>query len=155
VLTPTLLLLAAVGSYALGTRLWGWEHGMSAAALSGLVLVGPYASFGGGLYPDLVCAFFLMVIVVAALVTLYQAPSARAGLLVVVVGASVVLYPSVASLYLVLLVVAVALAGLPYLLRRRGIGERALARAITLTFAALAGLAAAYAWYIYDLGDFF
>src|SRR5262249_51657780 len=102
-------------------RLWGWDCGIAAAALSGLVLVGPYASFGGGLYPDLLSAFFLMVMVVAALVTLYQSPSARSGLMVTVVGASVVLYHSVASLYLVLLLAAVTLICLPYLLwRRRG-----------------------------------
>lgn len=155
VLAPALLLLTTVGAYALATRLWGWQYGVASATLSGLVLVGPYASFGGGLYPDLLSAFFLMVMVVAALVALFQSPSARSGLLVTVVGASVVLYHSVASLYLVLLLATVTLICLPYLLWRRGRSERALARVITLTLAALGALSLAYAWYIYDLGKFF
>jgi hypothetical protein len=155
VLAPALLLLTTVGAYALATRLWGWGCGVAAAALSGLVLVGPYASFGGGLYPDLLSAFFLMVMVVAALVTLYQSPSVRSGLMVAVVGASVVLYHSVASLYLVLLLATVTLVCLPYLLWRRGRSEWVLARAITLTLVALGALSLAYAWYIYDLGQFF
>lgn len=155
VLAPALLLLTTVGAYALATRCWGWDYGVAAAALSGLVLVGPYVSFGGGLYPDLLSAFFLMVMVVAALITLYQSPSARSGLLVAVVGASVVLYHSVVSLYLVLLLATVTLVCLPYLLWRRGRSERALARAVTLTLAALGALSLAYAWYIYDLGQFF
>jgi Family of unknown function (DUF6541) len=155
VLAPALLLLTTVGAYALATRCWGWDYGVAAAALSGLALVGPYASFGGGLYPDLLSAFFLMVMVVAALITLYQSPSARSGLLVTVVGASVVLYHSVASLYLVLLLATVTLVCLPYLLWRRGRSERALARVLTLTLVALGALSLAYAWYIYDLGQFF
>jgi hypothetical protein len=153
-LTPALLLLTAIGAYALATRLWGWEFGLAAAALSGLVLVGPYASFGGGLYPNLVSAFFLMVMFVAALITLSQSPSARSGFLVAVVGASVVLYHSVASLYLVLLLAIVTVTCLPYLLLRGGQQGRALARALTLSLAALGALAVAYAWHIYSLGRF-
>jgi len=152
-ITPALLLLTTIGAYALATRLWGWEFGVAAAALSGLVLVGPYASFGGGLYPDLVSAFFLMVMAVAALITLYQSPSVRSGLLVAVVGASVVLYHSVASLYLVLLLAAVGLVCLPYLLLRGGSQGRALARALTLALAALGVLSVVYAWYTYGLGE--
>jgi hypothetical protein len=155
VLAPALLLLTTIGAYALATRLWGWRYGLAAAALSGLVLVGPYVSFGGGLYPDLLTAFFLMVMLVAALITLYQSPSVRSGLLVAVVGASVVLYHSVGSLYLVLLLAAVALVCLPYLLLRVGKQGRALTGAITLALAALGALSVAYAWYIYDLGRFF
>jgi hypothetical protein len=154
VLAPAALLLTTLGGYALATRLWGWEYGLAAAMLSGLVLVGPYASFGGGLYPDLLAAFFLMVMLVAALVTLYQHPKARSGLLVALFGGAVVLYHSVVSLYLILLVAAVILASLPYLLRR-GPAGRALARAITLAVVALGVVCVAYAWPIYDLGRFF
>ena len=155
VLAPALLLLTTIGSYALVTRLWGWKYGLAGAALSGLVLVGPYAAFGGGLYPDLVTAFFLMVMAVAGLITLYQSPSVRSGLLVAVVGASVVLYHTVGSLYLVLLLAAVALVCLPYLLLRGGKEGRTLARSITLALAALGALSVGYAWYVYDLGRFF
>jgi hypothetical protein len=154
-LTPALLLLTAIGGYALATRLWGWEFGLAAAALSGLVLVGPYASFGGGLYPNLVSAFFLMVMFVAGLITLYQSPSARSGFLVAVVGASVVLYHSVTSLYLALLLAIVTVICLPYLLLRGGQRGRALARVLTLSLAALGALSVAYAWHIYSLGRFF
>jgi len=122
VLAPALLVLTTLAAYALATRLWGWEYGLVAAALSGLVLRGPYASFAEGRYPDLTAAYFLLVMLVAALITLYGSPSVRSALLVAVVGASVVLYHSVATLYLVLLLAAVAIVGLPYLLlhRRRG-----------------------------------
>jgi len=122
--------------------------------LSGLVLVGPYASFGGGLYPNLVSAFFLMVMFVAALITLYQSPSARSGFLVAVVGASVVLYHSVATLYLALLLAIMLVTCLPYLLLRGGPRGRALARVLTLSLVALGALSVAYAWHIYSLGRF-
>jgi hypothetical protein len=154
-LAPALLLLTTISAYALATRLWGWTYGLAAAALSGLVLAGPYEAFAGGLYPNLMSNFVLMVMVVAGLVSLYQSPSARAGLLVVVVGGSVVLYHSVASLYLVLLLATVVLVCLPYLVLRGGREGRALAAVITLTLAALAALSLAYAWYVYDLGRFF
>ena len=52
----------------------------------------------GGRYPDLIGAFFLMIMAVAALIRLYVTPSARSGPTVTVVGASVVLYHPVASL---------------------------------------------------------
>jgi len=64
---------------ALATRLWGWEFGLVAAALSGLVLTGAYNGFAEGRYPDLISAFFLLTMTVAALVTLYEAPSWRSG----------------------------------------------------------------------------
>ncbi len=155
VLAPALLLLTALGGYALATRLWGWEFGLAAATLSSLVLAGPYAAFGGGLYPDLVSAFFLMAMVVAALVTFYQSPTIRSGALVTVVGGSVMLYHSVASLYLLLLLGSVTLVCLPYLLAGRRPGRRALAGSLALALAAVGALSVAYAWYIYDLGRFF
>ncbi len=152
VVMPALLLLTTLAAYALATRLWGWEYGLAAAALSGLVLVGPYVSFAGGLYPDLLAAFFLMVMVVAGLVTLYQAPSARAGLLVTVVGAAVVLFHSVGTLYLVLLLAAVAVVCLPYLALRGGPQGRRTALTLTLSLAGLGVLSLVYAWHIYGLG---
>jgi hypothetical protein len=103
VLAPSLLVLVALGAYALATRLWGWEYGVVAAALTGLVLTGAHTSLTQGRYPDLTAAFFLMVMLVAALITLYESRSVRSGLLVTVVGASVVLYHPVVSLYMALL----------------------------------------------------
>jgi len=155
VIAPALPLLASLAAYALVSRLWGWDYGLAAAALSGLVLVGPYAAFAGGLYPDLVAAFFLLVMVVAALVGLYQQPSARSGLLVAVIGASVVLYHSVGTVYLVLLLATVVMGCLPFLLLRGGGEGRALARAVALALVALGAVSVAYAWYIYDLGRLF
>jgi hypothetical protein len=153
VLAPAFLLLTTIAAYALAARLWGWEYGLAAAVLSGLVLVGPYASFGGGLYPDMLSAFFLMVMVIAALITLYQSATARAGFLVAVVGAAVVLYHPVGSLYLVLTLAAIVIICLPYLLLRGGPEARGLARALTLSLAALGVLSVAYAWHIYGLGQ--
>ena len=150
VLAPALLVLTTLAAYALATRLWGWEYGLAAAALSGLVLRGPYASFAEGRYPDLTAAYFLLMMLVAALITLLAAPSVRSGLLVAVTGAAVVLYHSVASLYLALLLAAVAAVGLPYLLaRRRAEGAARLAGALALGLASLGVLAAAYAAYTY------
>src|SRR5207253_5643223 len=131
------------------TRLWGRGCGIAALALSGLVLDGAYAGFGDGRYPDLLSAFFLMVMLVAALMVLYQTPSLRSAALVTVVGASVVFYHPVVSIYLVLLLALVGLAGLPYLLRR---GDRHDARVLLSTLAAVAVLSACYAAYIYNLG---
>jgi hypothetical protein len=118
VLAPALLVLTTAAAYALATRLWGWEYGLVAAALSGLVLRGPYASFAEGRYPDLTAAYFLLVMLVAALITLYGSATVRSAVLVAVIGGSVVLYHSVATLYLALLLAAVAIVGLPYLLLR-------------------------------------
>ena len=121
VLAPALLVLTTLAAYALATKVWGWEYGLAAAALSGLVLRGPYASFAEGRYPDLTAAYFLLVMLVAALITLYGSPTVRSGVLVAIVGGSVVLYHSVATLYLALLLAAVGVVGLPYLLlRQRG-----------------------------------
>jgi uncharacterized membrane protein len=141
--------VTALGAYAVATRLWGWEYGLGAAALSGLVLTGAFNGFAGGRYPDLVSAFFLLVMTVAALVSLYQAPSPRSGALVAVVGASAVLYHSVASLYLAVLLALVALSCLPYLLAVR---RRREAGALALALAAATVLSACYAVYVYNPG---
>ncbi|HEY7361101.1 MAG TPA: hypothetical protein VH642_09840, partial [Streptosporangiaceae bacterium] len=150
VLAPSLLVLIALGAYALTTRLWGWEYGVVAAALTGLVLTGAHTGLNQGRYPDLTAAYFLMVMVVATLVTLYELPSLRSGLLVTVTGASVVLYHPVASMYLALLLALVAVTGLPYLLRK---GRRRDAGILLLTLAAAAALSACYAAYTYNLGE--
>lgn len=149
VLAPTLLLLTGMGAYVLATRLWGWRYGIGALALSGLVLNGAYGGFWQGDYPDSIAGFFLMVMLVAALMMLYQAPSLRSGALVTVVGASVVFYHPVASIYLVVLLALVGLAGLPYLLFQR---RRHDAGVLLSTLVAVAVLSACYAAYAYDLG---
>src|SRR5262249_5760875 len=82
---PLLLLVTALGAYALATRLWGWQYGLGAAALSGLVLTGAFNGLAGGRYPDLISAYFLLVMTVAALVSLYETPTARSVILVAVV----------------------------------------------------------------------
>jgi hypothetical protein len=150
VLAPSLLLLVALGAYALATRLWGWEYGVVAAALTGLVLTGAHTSLTQGRYPDLTAAFFLMVMLVAALITLYESPSVRSGLLVTVVGASVVLYHPVVSLYMALLLALVAVIGLPYLLLKR---RRHDAGVLLLVLVGVVVLSACYAAYTYNLGD--
>lgn len=153
VITPALLLLTTLAAYALATRLWGWEFGIAAAALSGLVLVGPYVSFAGGLYPDLTAAFFLMLMVIGGLVSLYQAPTLRSGLLLAVVGAGVVLFHSVGAEYLVVTLAGVSVACLPYLVFWGGREGRRIARAMVLSLGGLGVLSVAYAWHIYHLGS--
>ena len=149
VLAPMLLVVTALGAYALATRLWGWEYGLGAAALSGLVLTGAFNGFAGGRYPDLISAFFLLVMTVAALITVYEAPTVRSAVLVTVVGAAAVFYHSVATLYAAVLFVLVALICLPYLLRGR---HRPETRALLLALAGVAVLAACYAVYVYNPG---
>jgi hypothetical protein len=148
VLAPALLILPALAAYALATRLWGWGYGIAAAALSGLVLSGAYHGFVTGRYPDLVAAYFLLVMTVAALISLYTSPSLRSGLLVTVVATSVVLYHSVVTLYLAVLLVPVTVIGLPYMFFA---GHWRQARALLLTLAAVAVVSAGYAAYIYNL----
>ena len=149
VLAPMLLVVAALGAYALATRLWGWEYGLGAAALSGLVLTGAFNGFAEGRYPDLISAFFLLVMTVAALVALYEAPTARSVILMAVVGASPVLYHSVATLYAAVLLALVAIIGLPYLIHG---GHRRETRALLLSLAGAAVLSAIYAIYVYNPG---
>jgi hypothetical protein len=148
VLAPALLVLCALGAFALASGLWGWPYGVAAAALNGLVLNGAYAGFAEGRYPDLVAAFFLLVMVVAALITLYQSPTLRSGALVAVIAASVVLYHSVATLYAAVLLALVAVTALPYLFYKR---ERHTARVLLLALGAGTALAVCYAALTYNL----
>jgi hypothetical protein len=148
VLAPTLLLVTTLGAYALATRLWGWESGVAAAVLSGIVLIGAYAGFAEGRYPDLVSAYFLITMAVAALLTVYESPSPRSAALLAVVGPSAVLYHSVATLYLAVILAVVAVTALPYLLWRR---RRTDARVLFLGLACVAVLSACYALVTYGL----
>jgi hypothetical protein len=148
VLAPTLLLVTALGAYALAARLWGWELGIVAALLSGLVLTAARQSLVEGRYPDLLAGYFLIPMAVAALLTLFASASVRSGALAVLLGASVVFYHSVTTLYLAVLLAGVAAVGLPYLVfahRRRD------AAALLLSLAAIAVLAGCYAAYVYNL----
>jgi len=148
VLAPMLLVLCALGAYTLASGLWGWPYGIAAAALNGLVLTGAYAGFAEGRYPDLVAAFFLLVMMIAALTTLYQSPTLRSGALVAVVAASAVLYHSVATLYAAVMLALVAVVVLPYLLLQH---QRRVARVLLLTLGATAVLAVCYAALTYNL----
>jgi hypothetical protein len=148
VLAPALLVLCALGAYTLASGLWGWQYGIAAAALNGLVLTGAYAGFAEGRYPDLLAAFFLLVMMVAALTTLYQSPTLRSGALVAVVSASAVLYHSVATLYAAVMLALVAVIALPYLLLQH---QRRVAKVLLLTLCAAAVLAVCYAGLTYNL----
>lgn len=148
VLAPALLVLTALAAYALATRLWGWEYGVVAAALAGMVLTGAYSGFAEGRYPDLIAAFFLITMAVTALFSAFESPSLRSGALVTVTAASVVLYHSVASMYIAILLALVTVTALPYLLYKR---KRREARNLLVTLAAVAVVAACYAAYIYNL----
>jgi hypothetical protein len=148
VLAPALLTLCALAGYALATGLWGWPYGIAAAALNGLVLNGAYDGFADGRYPDLLAGYFLIVMVVAALITLYHSASARSAALLAVTAASVVLYHSVATLYVAVLLALAAVTAVPYLLYRR---ERRAVRMLLLALAAAAVLAAGCAALTYNL----
>jgi hypothetical protein len=148
VLAPALLVLCALGAYTLASGLWGWQYGIAAAALNGLVLTGAYAGFAEGRYPDLVAAFFLLVMMVAALTTLYQSPTPRSGALVAVVAASAVLYHSVATLYAAVMLALTAVIALPYLLLQH---QRRVAKVLLLALCAAAVLAVCYAALTYSL----
>lgn len=146
-LAPALLVLPALGLYALGRGLWGWEYGVAAAAFGGLLLGGTYANIAEARYPNLVSAQFLMVLAVAALIRLYHAPSLRGGLLFALLGSSVALYHQVASLYTALLLAVVGVGILPYLLLR----ERKTGVTLFFSLAAVFLLSVVYAWDTYDL----
>jgi hypothetical protein len=150
VLAPALTVLPALACYALARRLWGQSYGVVAAFFSGVLLVGPYASFAEARYPNLVSADFLIVLAVAALIGVYSSPGVRSGLLSAALGSSVVLYHQVASFYLALLLALIAALSLPYLLLA---GQKK--RAITLSFSLflLGSFSVAYAWSTYDLPD--
>lgn len=144
---PALLLLPAVACYTLAKRLWGWECGVAAMALAGLIHSGTYANISQARYPNLVSAQFLLVLAVAALIMLYRSPAPRSILLFGLLGSSVVLYHSVAMLYAVLIFALVSFLILPYLLirhRRTGV-------ALLISMALLGLFAVAFAWDIYNL----
>jgi hypothetical protein len=149
VLAPALLVLTALAAYVLGTRLWGPGYGLAAAAVSGLVLHGAYGGFADGRYPDLVSAYVLITLGVAALLALYQAPTLRSAALAAVLGAAPVLYHSVATLYAALLLALAGLTAVPYLLWRN---RRADALMVFGALAAATALATCYAWYTYGVG---
>ena len=143
VLAPALMVLPALSCYALARRLWG--YGVVAAFFSGVLLVGPYASFADARYPNVVSANFLIVMAVAALIETYGSPRARSGVLFAALGSSVVLYHQVASFYLALLLALIAVLVLPYLLlRHRGL-------ALLLWLSLLGVVCVIYAWDTYDL----
>jgi hypothetical protein len=147
ILAPMLPLLGALALYALAKRLWGWEYGVAAALTSGLLLGGTYLHFEEARYPNFIGEYFLIVLAIAALVGMYAAPSARAGLLLALLGSSTVLYHQIAGYSLAVLLGLVCVLFLPYLLlreRRRGVY-------LALSLALLGLLSVAYAWDTYDL----
>jgi hypothetical protein len=147
-LAPAMLLLPALGCYAIANRLWGWECGVAAALFSGLVIGGPYLHFAEARYPNFLGTQFLIVLALAALIGIYAPPpSVRGGLLFAVLGSSTVLYHQIASYSLAVLLGFVGLLSLPYLLvrdRRKGV-------ALFLSLALLGFLSVIYAWDTYDL----
>ena len=146
-LAPAMLLLPALALYALARRLWGWEYGAAAALLSGLLLGGTYLHFAEARYPNFIGTQFLVVLAVAALVTLYASPSARAVLLLVLLGSSTVLYHQIAGYTLAVLLAVVSLLFVPYLLVR----DRSRGLALLSSLALLGLLSTIYAWETYDL----
>ncbi len=147
VLGPALLLLPALALYTLGSRLWGWSYGVAAAFFT-VLLGGTYYYFNDAMYPNLVTSQFLLVVALAALVTMYRSPSVRNGLALAIPGSAVVLYHPVASLYLAVLLAVVGVCfALPLLFQDR---QRGLL--LTLSLALLAMLSVVYAWHTYGLG---
>jgi hypothetical protein len=146
-LAPALLLLPALGCYALARRLWGWEYGIVAALLSGLILGGTYLHFAEARYANFIGTQFLMVVAVAALVALYASPSARTGLLLALLGSSTVLYHQIAGYSVAVLLAAVGVLFLPYLLAR----DRKRGLTLSCSLALLGLLSTLYAWDTYDL----
>jgi hypothetical protein len=147
-LTPLLLLLPALGCYALAKRLWGWECGVAAALFSGLILGGTYLHFAEARYPNFIGTQFLLVLALAALVGMYASPpSVRGGLLLALLGSSTVLYHQIASYSLAVVLALVGLLFLPYLFLR----DRPKAVALFLSLGLLGLLSVLYAWDTYDL----
>jgi hypothetical protein len=147
-LAPLLLLLPALGCYALAKRLWGWECGVAAALFSGLILGGTYLHFAEARYPNFIGTQFLMVLALAALVGMYASPpSVRGGLLLALLGSSTVLYHQIASYSLAVVLALVGLLFLPYLFLR----DRPKAMALFLSLGLLGLLSVLYAWDTYDL----
>jgi hypothetical protein len=99
------------------------------------------------MYPNLVTSQFLIVLAVAALVSLYASPSPRSGLLLALLGSSTVLYHQVSCLYLAVLLAVVGALFVPYLLIR----DRSRGVALLCSLAVLGLLSTLYAWDTYDL----
>jgi hypothetical protein len=146
-LAPALLLLPALALYALARRLWGWEYGVAAALFSGLVLGSTYLHFVEARYPNFIGTQFLIVLAVAALVSLYASPSPRSGLLLALLGSSTVLYHQIAGYSLAVLLAVVGALFVPYLLIR----DRSRGVALLCSLAVLGVLSTLYAWNTYDL----
>jgi hypothetical protein len=149
-LAPALLLLPALGCYALARRLWGWEVGVAAALFSGLIAGGPYLHFAEARYPNFIGTQFLMVLAVAALVGLYASPSVRGGLLLALLGSSTVLYHQIAGYSLAVVAGVVGVVFLPYLLLLRE-HRRSRGLALLCSLILLGLLSTLYAWDTYDL----
>ncbi|HSL00853.1 MAG TPA: hypothetical protein VK869_10985 [Rubrobacteraceae bacterium] len=148
-LAPALLLLAALASYVVAMRLWGWEFGLAAALFCGLITNGPYEHISHARYANIIAAQFLLVLALGALFRLYASGATRDGLTLAILGSSVVFYHQVASLYEATLLALVAVLFAPYLLAH----ERRKALALLASFALLGVLAVVYAWDTYDLGS--
>ncbi|WP_273844724.1 hypothetical protein [Rubrobacter calidifluminis] len=148
VLAPALPALGALAAYALSRRLWGWEFGVAAAFLSGVVASSSYDDFAQARYPNFFSAYFLMVLAVAALLDLYRNPSARRALLSGLLGSSVVLYHPVGTLYMALLLACVSVLIVPYLLFT---AQRREALTLVLSLSLTAVLSVLWAWRTYDL----
>jgi hypothetical protein len=147
-LAPVLLILPSLACYALARQLWGWEVGVAAALLCGLVTSGPYEHISHARYANIIAAQFLLVLALGALFSLYASASARDGLLLAVLGSSVVLYHQVASFYEAALLALVAALFAPFLLAR----DRRTGLALLASFTLLGFLSVLYAWDVYDLG---
>jgi hypothetical protein len=147
-LAPALLLLPALGCYALANRLWGWECGAAAALFSGLILGGTYLHFAEARYPNFIGTQFLMVLALATLVWMYASPpSVRGGLLLALLGSSTVLYHQIASYSLAVVLALVGFLFLPYIF----LHDRRKSVALFLSLGLLGLLSVLYAWDTYDL----
>lgn len=146
-LTPALLALMSLSSYALAARLWGRPAGVAAAFLSGPVLGGAYLHFAEARYPNFIGEQVILILAVAALIGTYANPTVRAGLLLAVLGSSAVFYHQISGYVMAVLLAFVALFFLPYLLLRHRRTGLALLGSLALLFV----LAAAFAWDTYDL----